>query len=46
MKADQRCGLISNESPVDRALLGKKVGETASVVAPGGIFDLAVRSAD
>ncbi len=37
-------GRISNESPVGRALLGKKVGETASVVAPGGSFDLSVVS--
>ena len=44
MEADPRHGLISNESPVGRALLGKKVGETASVVAPGGSFDLSVTS--
>lgn len=42
MEADPRRGLISNESPVGRALLGKKKGETASVVAPGGSFDLTV----
>jgi transcription elongation factor GreA len=42
MEADPRKGLISNESPVGRALLGKRVGETASVVAPGGSFDLSV----
>jgi transcription elongation factor GreA len=29
-------GLISNESPVGRALLGKKKGETVEVVTPGG----------
>ena len=44
MEADPRHGMISNESPVGRALLGKKVGETASVVAPGGSFDLSVMS--
>lgn len=44
MEADPKKGQISNESPVGRALLGKKVGETASVVAPGGSFDLAVVS--
>ena len=44
MEADPRHGMISNESPVGRALLGKKVGETASVVAPGGSFDLSVLS--
>jgi transcription elongation factor GreA len=35
-------GKISNESPVGRALLGKKPGESATVVAPGGSFDLTV----
>jgi transcription elongation factor GreA len=42
MEADPKRGLISNESPVGRALLGKKPGETATVVAPGGSFDLTV----
>lgn len=31
-------GLISNESPVGRALLGKKKGETVEVVTPAGKF--------
>jgi transcription elongation factor GreA len=42
VEADPRHGLISNESPVGRALLGKRVGENASVVAPGGSFALTV----
>jgi transcription elongation factor GreA len=42
VEADPRHGMISNESPVGRALLGKRVGEQASVVAPGGSFDLTV----
>jgi transcription elongation factor GreA len=42
MEADPKRGLISNESPVGRALLGKKKGETARVVAPGGSFELEV----
>lgn len=42
MEADPKRGLISNESPVGRALLGKKPGESATVVAPGGSFDLTV----
>jgi len=42
MEADPRRGMISNESPVGRALLGKKRGESATVVAPGGAFDLVV----
>lgn len=29
-------GRISNESPLGQAFLGKKVGETAEVLAPGG----------
>jgi transcription elongation factor GreA len=29
-------GRISNESPLGQAFLGKKVGETADVMAPGG----------
>jgi transcription elongation factor GreA len=44
MEADPKRGLISNESPVGRALLGKKPGESATVVAPGGSFDLTVVS--
>jgi len=42
MEADPKRGLISNESPVGRALLGKKPGESATVVAPGGSFALTV----
>lgn len=36
MEADPAHGRISNESPVGRALLGKRVGEDASVQAPSG----------
>ncbi|HYU18359.1 MAG TPA: transcription elongation factor GreA [Chloroflexota bacterium] len=42
VEADPRHGLISNESPVGRALLGKRAGERVSVDAPGGSFDLTV----
>jgi transcription elongation factor GreA len=41
-EADPRRGFISNESPVGRALLGKRPGEEADVVAPGGSFFLKV----
>lgn len=41
-EADPRHGFISNESPVGRALLGKRVGEETDVVAPGGSFTLKV----
>lgn len=36
-EADPTAGRISNESPVGQALLGRKVGEEVSVVAPGGL---------
>ena len=42
VEADPRHGLISNESPVGQALLGKKVGEKATVSAPGGSFALTI----
>jgi transcription elongation factor GreA len=35
-EASPREGKISNESPVGRALLGKRVGETAAVSTPAG----------
>lgn len=41
-EADPRRGYISNESPVGRALLGKRIGDEVSVVAPGGSFSLKV----
>ena len=42
VEADPRHGLISNESPVGSALMGKRAGEQVSVSAPGGSFDLVV----
>lgn len=45
-EADPREGSISYESPVGRALIGKRVGQTAEVVAPGGSFSLKVVSLD
>ena len=35
---------ISNESPVGKALLGKKKGEEVEVEAPGGIMKLKILS--
>lgn len=35
-EADPSAGKISNESPLGRALLGKKVGENVEVLAPSG----------
>lgn len=37
-EADPIKGLISNESPLGRALMGRKVGETATVNAPAGLL--------
>jgi transcription elongation factor GreA len=36
-EADLKQGLINISSPIARALIGKSEGETAEVVAPGGI---------
>jgi transcription elongation factor GreA len=41
-EADPRRGLISNESPMGRALIGRRAGDQVTVVAPGGSFDLKV----
>jgi transcription elongation factor GreA len=41
-EADPRRRLISNESPIGRALLGKRVGDQVTVVAPDGAFDLKI----
>jgi transcription elongation factor GreA len=35
-EADTRTGSISTDSPVGHALMGKKKGESAAVVTPGG----------
>jgi transcription elongation factor GreA len=37
-EADPAKGLISNESPLGRALMGRKVGETTEVNAPAGVL--------
>lgn len=41
-EADPAKGLISNESPLGRALLGRKVGETTEVNAPAGVLTFRV----
>jgi len=41
-EADPVQGRISNESPVGKALLGKRVGEEVQVQAPGGSVHLTV----
>jgi transcription elongation factor GreA len=35
-------GKISNESPVGRALLGKKIGDSIEVSTPAGVFTLKI----
>jgi transcription elongation factor GreA len=41
-EADPKSGKISNESPVGRALLGKRVGDEVQVSAPKGIMRFTV----
>ena len=41
-EADPKLGLISDESPVGRALLGRKAGATVKVEAPGGIMEFKI----
>jgi len=41
-EADPRQGRISNESPVGRALLGRKAGETVEVETPAGTMCLTI----
>ena len=41
-EADPAKGLISNESPLGQALLGRKVGEIAEVNAPAGLLEFKI----
>ena len=41
-ESDPANGLISNESPIGRALIGKKKGEVVEVETPGGLIKLKV----
>lgn len=43
-EADPLKGRISNESPVGKACLGAKVGDTISVEAPGGMIEYKLES--
>ncbi|MHB8626844.1 MAG: transcription elongation factor GreA [Aggregatilineales bacterium] len=42
-ESDPRDGRISNESPLGRALLGRKVGDTVTVHAPGGEIEFEIK---
>lgn len=41
-EADPADGRISNESPVGEALLGRKVGDTVTAMAPGGVTKMKI----
>ncbi len=41
-EADSLNGVISNESPMGSALMGKKVGDVVTVKAPGGEFKVKI----
>ena len=41
-EADSRKGLISDESPMGKALLGKKIGDEVTVEAPAGEFKVKI----
>ena len=42
LEAKPSAGLISNESPVGKALLGHKVGDVVIVSTPGGVKELTI----
>ncbi|MBQ9790444.1 MAG: transcription elongation factor GreA [Clostridia bacterium] len=42
IESDPDRGNISNESPIGKALVGKKVGEIATIVTPGGSIQMKV----
>ncbi|GBG04455.1 transcription elongation factor GreA [Lactobacillus rodentium] len=41
-ESDPLSGKISNESPIAKALLGKKKGDTVTINTPGGSFDVTI----
>lgn len=41
-EADPSKGFISNESPIGRALMGARVGQTVSANTPGGIMEFKI----
>lgn len=46
IESDPDRGYISNESPIGKALMGKKKGETVEVKTPGGSFKVKITSVD
>jgi transcription elongation factor GreA len=43
-EADPAAKKISHESPLGKALMGKKVGEAVEVEAPSGVITYAIKS--
>jgi transcription elongation factor GreA len=43
-EADPANGRISNESPIGKALLGAKVGQTVKVLAPAGVMAFTIKA--
>ena len=42
MEADPFSGKISNESPIAKALLDKKVGDIVTVESPNGTYEIEI----
>ncbi len=45
-EADPTAGRISNESPLGKALMGRKVGDRVTVMAPGGQMRFILRAVE
>ncbi|MGH2561251.1 MAG: transcription elongation factor GreA [Thermomicrobiales bacterium] len=43
IEAKPKDGLISNESPIGKALMGKRAGDKATVMTPGGSTRIAIK---
>ena len=43
-EADPKKNRISNESPFGKGLIGKKVGDTATISAPQGVIKLQIKN--
>src|SRR5437660_7532765 len=43
-EADPKSGLISDQSPVGKALMGHQKGDSVSVATPGGVTNYTIRS--
>lgn len=46
VEADPLHGFISNESPLGRALMGRKIGDVVSVQAPDGVIEFRIQAVD